>query len=229
MITQLPLNITLNESASLDTFVQGENDQALASIRACITGQGERLIYLWGGEGTGRSHLLQGACRLGAQSGQSVSYLPLGQTDSFTPEILQGFDNMDLVCVDDIHRITGQPLWERALFHLFNRLRDRESRMLVTGDRIPAELPVRLPDLRSRLGWGLSYRLNPLKDADKIRVLIRNAEGRGLNLPAETARYILQHTARDMGSLIATLEKLDLASLAAGRKLTVPFIRTLLD
>ncbi len=229
MTAQIPLNITLSESASLDTFVQGENEQALSSIRDCAAGQGEKFLYLWGTEGTGRSHLLQAACRFGAQSRQAVSYLPLAQIDSFTPDILLGFEGMDMVCVDDIQMIAGKSLWEQALFHLYNRLRDGGARMMVSGDRAHTELPLSLPDLVSRLGWGLGYRLQPLGDADKIQVLIGNAKGRGMVLPVETARYILEHTARDMGSLIATLEKLDLVSLAAGRKLTIPFVRTFLD
>jgi DnaA family protein len=229
VIPQLPLDITLSESAGFDTFVPGENGQAVASIRDCAAGQGESFLFLWGSEGTGRSHLLQAACRLAAQSGLAVSYLPLAQIDSFTPDILLGFEGMDLVCVDDIHMIAGKPPWEQALFHLYNRLRDAGARMMVSGDRIHTELPLELPDLGSRLGWGLGYRLQPLGDTDKILVLMGNAKGRGMDLPGETARYILAHTARDMGSLVATLEKLDLASLAAGRKLTVPFVKTILD
>lgn len=229
MIPQLPLNISLSESASLDSYVAGDNKQALSSVQSCSTGQGERFIYLWGTEGTGRSHLLQAACRSAAQSGLTVSYLPLDQIDSFTPDILLGFEGMDLVCVDDVQMIAGKPSWEQALFHLYNRMRDGGARMMVSGDRVHTELPLKLPDLGSRLGWGLSYRLQPLGDADKTLALIGNAKGRGMDLPVETARYILEHTTRDMGSLIATLEKLDLASLAAGRKLTIPFVRTLLE
>jgi DnaA family protein len=228
VIDQLPLNITLGESASFDSFVQGDNGQALSSIRDCAAGQGEKFLYLWGTKGTGRSHLLQAACRFGAQSGQAVSYLPLAEIDSFTPDILLGLEGMDLVCVDDIQMVAGKPPWEQALFHLYNRLRDGGARMMVSGDRVHADLPLKLPDLGSRLAWGLGYKLQPLGDTDKIQVLIGNAKGRGMVLSVETARYILEHTARDMGSLVAILEKLDLASLAAGRKLTIPFVRTLL-
>ena len=228
MILQLPLGISLRESASLETFFPGENAQLLAAIRAAVEHRGERFVYLWGMRNSGKSHLLQAACRLASERAMAVAYIPLGAA-GFTPEILQDLGSQDLVCLDDLQVIAGKPHWEQALFHLFNQLRDRNAALLVSADRSPARLPMQLADLDSRLSWGVSYQLYPLADAEKMDALVRYASRRGLELPEATASYILRHSARDMGSLVRTLDRLDRASLAAQRRLTVPFVRTLLD
>ena len=102
------------------------------------------------------------------------------------------------------------------------------GRLLASADSSPQNLPVSLPDLGSRLGWGPVYQLRPLTDQQKIEALTKHAARRGLDLPADSARYILHHAVRDMASLVRILERLDQASLAAQRRLTVPFIKTVL-
>ncbi|HHH38835.1 MAG TPA: DnaA regulatory inactivator Hda [Sedimenticola sp.] len=225
---QLPLDIVLRESASLDAFQPGRNREVVAAIRACAEGRGESFLYLWGRPGSGRSHLLQGACRLASEQGLAVAYLPLGQGPDMPGEILAGLGELALVCLDDIHAITGRPAWERGIFHLFNRLRGRDARLLVSADRPPAGLPLTLPDLKSRLGWGLTYQLQPLNDEEKLEAMTAAARRRGMELPAATARYILRRAPRDMGSLLEILSRLDRASLAAQRRLTVPFVAEVL-
>jgi DnaA family protein len=229
MIPQLPLGITLSESASLETFVPGENRQLVADIRAAVERRGERFIYLWGLTDSGKSHLLQAACRLASEQALTAAYIPLREAAGFTPAILCDLDHLDLVCLDDLQTIAGQTTWEQALFRLFNQLRDKDSSLLVSADCSPAQLPVALADLDSRLSWGLSYQLHALSDRDKSEALVRYASRRGISLPDATASYILRHTARDMASLLRILDRLDRASLAAQRRLTIPFVRSQLD
>ena len=228
MIRQLPLGISPRESARLSSFHAGDNAQALAAVSACVAGQGEPFVYLWGAANTGKSHLLQGASRLASERGLAVAYLPLAEYRHFAPEILHDLEAIQLVCLDDVHRVAGQRAWEQALFHLFNQLRDHGGRLLASADSSPQNLPVSLPDLGSRLGWGPVYQLRPLTDQQKIEALTKHAARRGLDLPADSARYILHHAVRDMASLVRILERLDQASLAAQRRLTVPFIKTVL-
>ncbi|MFC1602168.1 DnaA regulatory inactivator Hda [Pseudomonadota bacterium] len=226
---QLPLGITLKPGISFDSFIPGRNTQAIASLQSCISGYENPFIFLWGGNGTGKSHLLQATCHQADLLNLQVAYIPLLQAASFSAEIFEGLEQFDLVCLDDIAQITGQPDWEQALFNLFNRLRDRGARLLVTADRSPIALEVTLPDLASRLSWGLNYRLYPLTEDETIEALIKSATKRGLKLPQEAAHYLLKHCPRDMGSLLEILDQLDQASLAAQRKLTIPFIRSQLE
>jgi DnaA family protein len=139
--------------------------------------------------------------------------------------MLEGLEALSLVCIDDVDTIAGDAAWEAALFHLFNRVRERGARIVIAGSASPRALGLGLPDLATRLAWGLVFQLHPLGDEEKAQALQLRARGRGMEMPEAVARYLLQHHARDMAALFALLERLDRASLAAQRRLTVPFVR----
>jgi DnaA family protein len=229
MTRQFPLNLSLNDSASLENFVPGRNLQAVTDISRSLAGTGEPFLFLWGTKYAGKTHLLQAACRQADELSCSAVYIPLGLASQLSPELLSNMDGMDLVCLDDIQEIAGNLDWEEGLFHLFNRARSGDTILLVTADCSPTTLPLSLPDLVSRLSSGVSYRLEALDDKEKQKALEEAARRRGMTLSSKTTRYILKHCARDMGSLLAFIERLDRASLAAQRKLTIPFVRTLLQ
>ncbi len=226
---QLPLGIRLHPDIRFSRFVPGRNTQALSSLQSAVSGHEHSFIFLWGAKGTGKSHLLQAACHQADTLELQAAYIPLQQAHTFSAAILDGLEQFDLVCLDDVDAVAGQSAWEQALFHLFNRLRDSGARLLVTARCSPAALGVTLPDLASRLGWGLSYRLHPLSEEETIEALRQSAAERGLQLPAESAHYLLKHCPRDMGSLLDILDRLDRASLAAQRRLTIPFVRAQLE
>jgi DnaA family protein len=229
MSKQLALGLTLPESTGLESYLPASNQQAVSDLAACAGGTGEPFIYLWGAPQTGKSHLLQAATQLADQAGRSALYIPLDQATQLSPAIFDDLEQMDLICLDVVEGIAGNTDWEQALFGLFNRLREREKSLLVAARCSPLNLPIRLPDLVSRLSWGLCYQLQPLNDQDKIQALTVVAARRGLPLSDETARYILRHTQRDMGSLRRLLKRLDQASLEAKRGLTIPFIKAFLE
>jgi DnaA family protein len=221
---QLPLGVQLRMHARFSTYVPGVNADAFALTRRVAAGDGPTAIWLWGEAGTGKSHLLQAACAAGAAAGRRSGYLPLGD-DALAPEMLDGWEALDLVCVDDVHRLAGNMAWERALFGVYNAMHDHAGNLVVAGDRSPGELVFALPDLESRLRSGPVFQLLALNDAGRLDALQAHAKARGLELPAATARYLLRRTRRDMHTLAAMLEALDRASLAAQRRLTIPFVR----
>ncbi|MCG8427756.1 MAG: DnaA regulatory inactivator Hda [Chromatiales bacterium] len=229
MHRQLALGFTLRDNTSFTTFAMGDNKQLVNDLKRSVAGNSEQFIYLWGGTGAGKTHLLQAACQHASEIGQSALYLPLRDAEAFGPEILQDLENLDLLCIDDIDAIAGNSTWEEALFHLYNRLRDGRTRLITTAGYSPLTLPLKLPDLRSRLSWGLSYQIAVLNDTEKRTLLINECQRRGLTLSTETADYILRHTSRDVGSLKELIEQLDKASLAAQRRLTIPFIKAVLQ
>lgn len=228
MLPQIPLGFSLRQSASFDTFVGLGNQQTIADLKACLAKSGERYLFLWGPAGAGKSHLLQASCRAAQTDAERVAYIPLSLADDFSSGILSDLGALDLVCLDDIHLVCGEPAWESGLFSLFNQLWGCGARLIASADLPPARLPVQLADLSSRLEWGLSCQLNPLDDAGRETLLVESALRRGLVLPGDTARYILSHTSRDTASLLELMDRLDLASLAAQRKLTIPFVKTVL-
>jgi len=221
---QLPLGVQLRTHARFATYVPGANAGAFAHTRSVAEGADAPATWLWGAAGTGKTHLLQAACAAGAAAGRRSGYLPLAD-DALAPEMLDGWDALDLVCVDDVHRLAGNVAWERALFGVYNAMHDHGGNLVVAGDRSPGELVFALPDLESRLRSGPVFQLAALDDAGRLDALQAHARARGLELPDATARYLLRRTRRDMHTLAATLDALDRASLAAQRRLTIPFVR----
>ncbi|HRL92524.1 MAG: DnaA regulatory inactivator Hda [Pseudomonas sp.] len=228
---QLPLGVRLRDDATFANYYPGANAAALGYVeRLCEAEAGwtESLIYLWGGEGVGCSHLLQAACLRFEQRGEPAVYLPLREVADYGPELLDNLEQCELVCLDDLDAVAGRRDWEEALFHLFNRLRDSGRRLLLSANCSPRELPVGLPDLQSRLTLALVFQLQSLSDEDKLRALQLRASRRGLQLSDEVGRFILTRGTRSMSALFELLERLDQASLQAQRKLTIPFLKATL-
>lgn len=230
---QLSLGVSLNDDATFDNFYAPEkspNAATLTLVRELARGGDEPFIYLWGASGVGLTHLLQAAGHEAHQQGLTAQYLPLHELAGFAPEeLLEGMEQLDLLCFDGLEAIAGRPGWEETLFHLFNRLRESQGRLLVASEQGPRELPLELPDLRSRLQWGVTAQVRPLSDEDKQQALCHRARARGLELSQEVAHYILQRAPRDMNELFCYLQRLDHASLAEQRRLTIPFVKKVLN
>ncbi len=217
---QLVLDIAPPAPPDFANYVAGANAEAFAAVRALVQGGGaERCLYLWGEPGCGRSHLLHAAvAAAGPGSALFGGDGPLPAPD----DVAQGA----LVAVDDADRLG--PDAQIALFNLYNHAAAGHLRLLVSGAAAPAHLRLR-PDLATRLGAALVFRLAPLTDADKADALRRHARSRGIALSDEAVAYLLNHARRDLPSLMALLDALDRYSLAARRAITVPLIRELLQ
>ncbi|MGP0147592.1 DnaA regulatory inactivator Hda [Pseudomonas oryzihabitans] len=231
MPLQLPLGIRLRDDATFVNYYPGANAAALGYVeRLCDADAGwtESLIYLWGGAGAGRSHLMQAACHRLEELGERAIYLPMSELADYGVELFDNLEQCELVCLDDLDALAGQRRWEEALFHLFNRLRDAGKRLLISSTSSPRQLPVQLADLKSRLTLALVFQLRPLSDEDKLRALQLRASRRGLHLTDEVGRFILSRNTRSMDALFDMLERLDQASLQARRKLTIPFVKEIM-
>ncbi len=229
MLPQLPLGLAFTEPHGFEQYYGGSNLEAVTVLKRCARGEGEPFIYLWGEGGTGKSHLLHACCRDAHSLGQRVVYLPLAELGSYPPTLLEGLEHVDLVCVDDISAIAANPSWEQAFFHYFNCLRERAARLIVADRSPPAKLPIRLADLRTRLAWGLTILLKPLSDADKLAALRLRARHLGLEISPQVGQFLLTRYPRDLPSLWGLLEQLDRATLAAKRRLTIPFLKQYLE
>lgn len=231
---QLSLGVSLRDDATFANFYQSPdagNRQVAGLLQEFSSGdQREQAIFLWGESGSGVTHLLQSVCQVAEGAGRSFQYLPLADLIEGEPEvILDGLDDLDLVCIDDLHLIEGHANWQTALFHLYNRLRDSGHQLLLGARKPPHGLSLDLADLQSRLQWGLTFQLHPLSDADKLAALRQRSRLRGFNLPEDVAQYILHRAPRNTRALFACLEQLDRASLQAQRKITIPFVKQVLN
>lgn len=229
MNKQLALAIKLNAQATLDDFNWGSNKLLQQQLHSMLNYQENRLLYLWGVSGSGKSHLLQACCQA-VSVDQSASYLPLTLLKEWGPQTIESIEEQTLICIDDIDIIATDPIWEEALFHLYNKVKDTEKGILIiSGKYSPPTLPIKLADLRSRLSWGLVIQLMELNDEDKINTLKLHALKRGIDLPESVGQFLLNRCSRNMHDLQHVLNHLDDASLAAQRKITIPFIKKTLN
>lgn len=217
---QLALELASPPAPTFDNFVTGDNAEAVAALRALVRGEpGERFIYLWGGPGSGRSHLLRAVLRQSGDTGRRVRLYAAGETPVVD-------DAAEVVGVDDVQRLDEQA--QINLFNIFNKLKDASGVLVVTGDVPPARLALRV-DLLTRLAWGLVYEVHALSEDDRRAAVLEYAAARGFILPTEVAEYLLARVPRDLSSLRALVDTLDRVSLEQKRAVTVPLAREVLQ
>lgn len=226
MARQLTLPVGLRDDSTLDNFLATVNAEAFAAVQALLDGR-QSFVYLCGDEGVGRTHLLEAAVDCAARAGRSVAYVALDDPASLAePGLLGGLGDAALVCLDNVDAIAGVRRWEEAIFHLFNDLRANGGTLLVAAAAAPAMVKWDLPDLASRMSSGLLAALAPHDDESRAAILMFRARRRGLDLPPETAAYLLARVSRRLDDLLALLASLDQAALEARQqRLTVPFVR----
>ena len=224
---QLPLGVQLRERATFDAFVAGDNREVVTRVRDAASGRQRLVAWLWGSEGSGRTHLLQAACAA-APLGARVAYLPMAELGAAAVDFLGGALEADLLCLDDLEAVIGDPTIEKALFVAYRRLDERGASLIATANRSPAALDWALADIASRFTASEVFEVKPLDEVGQHEALRLRAAQRGLDLPEETARYLLRRFPRDMRSLGRLLETIDVAALSAQRRLTVPFVREIL-
>ncbi|MDB6096476.1 MAG: DnaA regulatory inactivator Hda [Francisellaceae bacterium] len=226
---QLSLAIQSKDDSTLNSFYIGENQVLYHDLINTIEGVGESFLYIWGKSSSGRTHLLQAACLRGNEKGLKTIFLPLKEMIHLEPSVLVGLEYLDLVCIDDIDAVIEKPEWQEAIFHLFNRLIEGKKRLIISALSSPLSLALELLDLKSRLAGGITYHIEPLKDEDKLDALRLRASCRGLTLSRACGEFLLKRCARSMHELFHTLEILDKASLVAQHRLTIPFVKKVLE
>ncbi len=225
---QLPLGVTLRLRRSFSNFIAGRNAEAVAVLRNLLAARTGGVVYLWGARGTGKSHLLEACCGDASMHERRVAYLPVGDS-RIEPAMLHGLADIELLCIDDVDRVAGDGAWEEALFHLYNQTEQASSPMVFTASRAPRTPAWQLPDLASRLSAAVVWRLCVLADDERREALQLHARDRGFELSDEVVTFVMKRRRRDMVSLSAFLDRLDRSSLAAQRRVTVPFVKALLD
>jgi DnaA family protein len=224
-MSQLALPLQLADHAVFASFLDTGNETLVATLRALADGRPGQGCWVWGAAATGKTHLLQAVCD---RAGDRSVYVPLGMLVDAGPGILDGLSRRGLVCIDDFGSISGRPDWELALFNLFNELQESGGQLLVASNTAPREAGIVLADLASRMSRLAVFQLRPLDEQQRVEALQLRASHRGLELPDETAAYLLKRSRRDMRSLYVLLDRLDLEALRAQRKLTIPFVRDVL-
>ena len=225
-MSQLALPLKLQDHAKFETFWAVGNEALVAFLDELSRSAAGPGCWIWGTPSTGKSHLLQAICdRVAARSG----FLPLAELKSSGPGVLDGMADREFVCLDDVHAVVGIAEWERALFSLFEIANENGSVLIASSSAPPRESGIDLPDLQSRFSLLPAFHLHPLDEREKQNALKLRAKHRGLELPDDTARFMTTHSRRDMTSLYALLDKLDSEALVAQRRLTIPFVKAVID
>lgn len=225
---QLSLGVSLQDDLHLDNFLPGQNSAVVAQLKEAFNAEQEAFsfIYLWGREDAGKTHLLKAVCYQAEALSKSHCYLDL--TKAHDASVLSSIKSA-VVCIDNLQAVAGQTQWEENLFHLFNRIREQQGLLVFSALSGPTHSGILLPDLVSRLSWGLTYHLQALQDDEKLLAFKLRARQRGMELPDEVARYLIHRSPRKLSGLFALLDVLDEVSLKEQRKLTIPFVRQALN
>lgn len=224
---QLPLSVRIPDRAVFASFLVARNAQAVQHLEGIARGELAGTTWVCGPAGSGKTHLLQAVC-VATSDSQRAGYFPLRELTPLGPGALEGFPQLDCLSCDDLDEVAGRLDWERALFALFREIEERGGRLVVSAASPPALLRWALPDLGSRFGASAIFQLRALDEAEQLQALQLHARVRGLELPEDAARWMQRRFPRDMRSLYGLLDTLDEAALVAQRRLTIPFIRSVL-
>ncbi len=226
---QIPFQFGDFQKNDLASFLPGENQELLKLINLITTKEAAHRLYLWGETGNGKTHLLQAACKQAADNDLHVAYIPLKELTELSAEMLHDLGELDLVCVDDLDCVAGHIEWQQGLTWLYNELRDNNHSMIMSGNKSATTIEVDIEDLKSRLAWDQVNQIKSPDDELKKEILRQKANARSFELSDEVIEYLLRRVDRNLGSLITILDKIDHASLVEKRKITIPFVKELIN
>jgi DnaA-homolog protein len=224
---QLPLGVRIPDRAVFESFLPARNLQAVEHALRVASGAVMGATWICGPAAAGKSHLLQAVCARASENGRA-GYFPLVELASLGVGVLEGLTLLECVCLDDLDRVAGELEWERALFAMLREMQEKEGRLVVAAKAPPALMPWKLPDLGSRFTAAAIFQLRELDEREQQEALQLRARLRGFELPDDTSRWLQRRFPRDMRTMYELLDTLDEAALVAQRRLTVPFIRSVL-
>jgi len=228
MAEQIPLQFDLKAEQSFASFYTASNQEVVQYLTDIASGQGDQQIYLWGEHGQGKSHLLQACCLQAHQLQLTAFYLPLQKSELPDLNILEGLEVFELVCIDNIEYCAGNNAWELALFNFYNQHRENNNQLIISAHCPPNYLAIQLADLKTRMSWGLTLKLQELTDAERIAAFTCKARHLGFEISPQVGQFLNKHYARDLPALWDLLPRLEQATLIAKRKLTVPFLKQIM-
>lgn len=219
-MNQLILPYQKNIKHTFDNFFTDNNNNI--QIIDCIKNfynQKNNHIYIWGDRSSGKSHLLHSACNYYGEKNKNCVYFPLNDYKNFNCDIFNGFEEYDLVCIDNLDSIYGDKEWEYSLFILLNRILNAEKKIIFTSSLSLALDRIHLKDLQSRISWGLIFMINKPNDDIKGKILKNIILEKEYNISFDVIKYLLKKEDRDITSLIDLIHKTGNYSLSVNKKI----------
>jgi DnaA family protein len=221
-MNQLGLPISLNASMLLESFVA--NKELLRLINQLFLNEKSSEVYIYGASGQGKTHVLQGAVLKALEIDKNAVYIDCNE--SFPEHILDFVDQIDLISFDNIHLISSES--QEVFFDLYNRARQAQIFVLVSGNTLPSDLEV-MKDLKTRLSLAVVYKLEELNDELTMSVIDSQMSQRNLSVNSNVYEYLFKNYSRDLKLLLSTLNDLDKASLQAKKPISIPFVKNFLE
>lgn len=227
---QLLLPVTYNSTQTFSSFIEGEGIEGLLGneLQRAIDSDNFTAHYLSGQHGVGCTHLLNACCHYADAQQKSSMLLPMEQVIAATPELIQGLESVDVVCIDNVDLVEKSKEWQTALFNLFNALQQNQATIIFAGHQVPTKLKLTLPDLASRLQWCTLFQLPELTENQKIDALIQHAHLMEFEVTEDVAKFMINRLPRNMIFLMQALETMAKQSVALKRVVTVPFVKEVL-
>lgn len=234
--TQLVLPISKRKQTNLDNFISGENEQVLNHIRSILDGSSpyeqtsQRISVVTSNKSAGKTHLLIGACDYAEKVGLSSQYMDLELLKNMPPEILSTYCDKSLLCIDNLQMVEKSFEWQKAVFDVINQFIENDRHLLLIASTLaPENIEYSLPDLKTRLAWGINFSLFELNDLDKQHAISMHLASLGLVFSEDIVPFIFKRCTRDMSKIDKLVQTLDEASLQNKRKITIPFIKQILS
>ena len=224
-MAQLPLPLSFDKRFSLDNYIAPNAGYLREQLRGLFDATGESLIGLCGSADSGKTHLLNACAHYARDCELNYHLFDAAQLVNATADGFNELPAESLVGVDNLDLLAGHRAWEQQFYQLINRVRAGELRFIFSLSRPPRDIGFRLPDLKSRLMWGLLITLHSPDDGQLEDILKTRASLLGLDLPQDVVNYLLSHFSRKLSDQIQLLHRLDHAAMSQQRRLTIPFIR----
>jgi DnaA-homolog protein len=222
---QYPFDFAIQTELLFSNYYTSPANKTLLHYLQHFAHGSERLCYLWGNKGSGKTHLLQALC----QDSDRAVYIPLNQMLAYGPHTLDGLETLDTIVLDDLQTIAGHSVWEEKLLELFNAVQVSGGHLCFAAPKQPTQLPLQLADLRSRLQLCVSFEVVENDDAAKAEIMRSRAEQRGIEIKEDVMHYIMLRNSRNLHDLMTILDKLDTSSLAEQRRITIPFVKEIMN
>ncbi len=217
----------MNRQCRFDNYIEQPPALVTDSLKALVNGDGERQIALWGD--SGKTHLVNATVQLARDSGLQAQLYDGLQLMNLDADAFEGWQQADLLAVDNLDAIAGNLSWEQHFYGVMNAVRDGRPGFVFTLSVQPNNVSAQLADFKSRLTWGLQLKLASPDDDLLSTILRQRAHLMGITLGNDVVNYLLTHVSRRIDDQLAVLHELEQVSLAEKRRVTVPLVRQVLS
>ncbi len=230
---------SLMEGYTFDTFVEGKSNQlarAAASQVASNPGRGYNPLFLYGGVGLGKTHLMHAVGNSLMQQNPNAKVVYL-HSERFVADMVKAlqlnainefkryYRSVDALLIDDIQFFSGKDRSQEEFFHTFNALLEGGQQMILTCDRYPKEIKGLEERLKSRFGWGLTVAVEPPELETRVAILLKKAEQDKTDLPSDAAFFIAQRVRSNVRELEGVLKRVIASSRFMAKPIDIPLIK----